>query len=509
MSEATVPVPAPTSISQVEKIAQAAAAAAPAYAKTLPNARARALCLVAERLEAAGTELIRIAAEETGLTETRLAGELKRTCVQLKLFASTVEDGAYLDARIDEADPGFVLGPRPDIRRVLEPLGPVLNFSASNFPFAFSVAGGDTAAALAAGCPVIVKAHSGHPRLSDRTGAIVSEALESAGMPAGTLQVVFGQAAGTALLKDPRIKAGSFTGSQQVGRMLADVAAARPAPIPFFGELGSVNPVFVSAAALDRDAFSLATGYYGSVSGSAGQLCTKPGFLFVPEAERLTAGIREAAAAAGTDGTEHRLLNASISRGFAERRETVLSTAGVEVILEGSCRLDEQGLAWTRPTIVSVPLEVLEKAGDRLLEEAFGPLSIIVEYGERNDLAEVVRDLFPGNLTGTVHIVEEDEGPALESLVEALAASSGRVIFNGWPTGVAVTPAMQHGGPWPATTSDGTSVGTAAIGRFLRAVAYQNAPQWQLPEALRDNNPWNIPRALSPAGSSATWGNNC
>lgn len=248
-----------------------------------PAVRADALRAAAAALEAAADELVALAHEETGLAEARLTGELRRTRVQLRLFAHIVEDGRYLDVRIDDADPEFVLGPRPNLRRVLWPIGPVLNFAASNFPFAFSVAGGDTAAALAAGCPVIVKAHPGHPGLSARTAQVAARALLDAGLPPATLQLVEGQETGVALLEHPAVRAATFTGSLRAGRFLSDRAAARPDPIPFYGELGSVNPVLVTAPALAERGDEILEGFVASVSGSAGQLCTKPGFLLVPE----------------------------------------------------------------------------------------------------------------------------------------------------------------------------------------------------------------------------------
>lgn len=483
----------------IDQVAQAAADAAGPYARTTPKERAAALVAVADALDAHAGELIPIAQRETGLAEARLTGEVKRTSWQLRLFAEVIVDGAYLDARIDEADPDFVIGPRPDVRRVLEPLGPVLNFAASNFPFAFSVAGGDSAAALAAGCPVIVKAHSGHPELSDATGAVVVEALAQAGMPAGTFQVVHGQQAGTALLKDERIRAGAFTGSGHVGRLLADIAAARPRPIPFFGELGSVNPAYVTASAFAAED-DLLQGFVGSVAGSAGQLCTKPGFLFVPADADLSAAA-DAAAAVG----EHRLLNPGIGRGFTERRSAVLDAQGVTVLAEGAVRADDDGQTWATATIVETTVEALEAAGESVLDESFGPLSVIVRYDDLAQLPALHERLFPGNLTSTIHATDAD-AEAIAPLVDVLAATSGRVLFAGWPTGVSVTNAMQHGGPYPATTTDGTSVGTAAITRFLRGVAYQSAPQALLPEPLQDANPWGVPQRRGAAGLSQQWG---
>ncbi|BDZ56147.1 aldehyde dehydrogenase family protein [Agromyces marinus] len=485
----------------IDEVAGRAASAARPFAGTRPRDRAAALVAVADALDAAAAELIAIAMRETGLGEARLTGEVRRTTNQLRLFAEAIVDGAYLDARIDDADPGYVIGPRPDVRRVLEPVGPVLNFAASNFPFAFSVAGGDSAAALAAGCPLIVKAHSGHPDLSHRTGEVVAAALAGAGMPEGTFQVVAGQEAGVALLKDERIRAGAFTGSTHVGRLLADIAAARPRPIPFFGELGSVNPVYATAAAVSEDP-ELLRGFLASVAGSAGQLCTKPGFLFVPR-EVALGPVGETAASIA----EHRLLNPGIGRAFEERRAAVLGAPGVTVLAEGGVRVDDAEQRFATPTVVEVDLATLREHRDELLEESFGPLSIIVRYDDASRLPEVQRELFPGNLTSTLHASDAELADGgFADLVEALAETSGRVLFGGWPTGVSVTSAMQHGGPYPATTNDSTSVGTAAITRFLRAVAYQNAPQALLPPPLRDDNPWGVPQRRSAAGRSAGWG---
>ncbi|TFD75710.1 aldehyde dehydrogenase (NADP(+)) [Cryobacterium fucosi] len=496
-------IPAGTTAGELDRIAQCAADAAPAWAAMPPHGRAAALVAAADALLAARTELVGVAMAETGLSEARLNGELTRTAVQLRLFADVVVDGSYLDVRIDDADDNFALGIRPDLRRYRIPVGPVLNFAASNFPFAFSVAGGDTAAALAAGNPVIVKAHSGHPVLSLHTAVVVSGALESAGAPAGTLQLIFGQTAGVEMLKDPRIAAGSFTGSIRAGRILADIAAARPAPIQFYGELGSVNPVFITRAALAERAEAIADGYVASVAGSAGQLCTKPGFLFVPTGH----GLSEALASRAGAVAEHRLLNPGIAAGYRDRRASILNTPGVTPVAGGSLRFDEFGQGWATPTIVSVRLDDLVAQRGHLLDEAFGPLSIVVEYDDEDDLAAHAETIFGGNLTGTVHAGHGEDSAPLRSLIHWITRHTGRVLFGGWPTGVAVTSAMQHGGPWPATTNDsGTSVGSAAIDRFLRPVTFQGVPQELLPVPLRDDNPWKVPQRRSRAGESQAWG---
>ncbi len=484
----------------VDAIAMRAADAAQPYAALEPRVRARALVDLADALDRSAADLITTAMGETGLGEGRLQGEVRRTSNQLRLFAEVIVEGAYLDARIDEADPNYVIGPRPDLRRVLQPVGPVLNFAASNFPFAFSVAGGDTAAALAAGCPVIVKANPGHPELSAQTAAIVIESLAASGMPDGVFQIVSGQEAGVALLRDERIRAGSFTGSTRVGRMLAEIAATRDIPIPFFGELGSVNPAYATPGAVEHEP-QLISGFLTSVAGSAGQLCTKPGFLFVPaEAE-----LGDLAAQLSLPG-EHRMLNTSIGGGFAARREQVLHVPDIAVHLEGSVREGDDGQPFATPTVVEVTTDQLT-SNESLLEECFGPLSILVRYRDAAELALLHRRLFPGNLTSTLHATDAElESGEWSQLITELAATSGRVLFSGWPTGVSVTSAMQHGGPFPATTTDATSVGTAAITRFLRAVAYQDAPEAALPMPLRDDNPWRVPQRRSAAGLSTGWG---
>lgn len=477
-----------------------AAAATRVLPAVAPSVRGAALVAVADALEADADALVALAARETGLGESRLRGELRRTGVQLRLFAEVVIDGSYLDVRVDDADPDFALGARPDLRRYLAPLGVVLNFAASNFPFAFSVAGGDTAAALAAGAAVVVKVHPGHPQLSQRTAQIVARALTAAGLPASALQLIEGEQAGLVALADPRVAVASFTGSTHAGTLLARVAAQRPVPIPFYGELGSTNPVFVTAGAA-QDADALAAGYVQSVSGSAGQLCTKPGFLFVPAAS----GVPQAVAERAGELSEHRLLHPGVAAAYQARREAVLEVEGVAVLAPGAVREGSDGV-YATPTFVVTDLTRLREHRDELLDEAFGPLSILVRYDRSAELPEVVAELFPGNLTGTVQATKNDPEPVLPALLEVLARTSGRVIVNGWPTGVAVTPAMQHGGPFPATTLDSTSVGAAAIGRFLRGVAYQDVPEALLPEPLRDANPWNVPQRRAPAGDSLRWG---
>lgn len=509
-----------------EGVAARAAAVAPALAATAPAQLAGGLRAAAGALRADADRLVAIAAEETGLAPApRLRGELERTAVQLEMFSAVALAGSHLDVRVDEADPAFRPLPRPDLRRVLVPLGPVLVFAASNFPFAFSVAGGDTAAALAAGCPVVVKAHPGHPRLSVAVAEVVRSALAGAGLPADALQLAgtdpaTGQQDGVDLLRDERIAAASFTGSQRAGRHLADVAAARRRPIPFYGELGSTNPVVVTAGALEQaGAEAFAAAYATSATASAGQLCTQPGFVFVPEGS-LAGPLGEALVAAFSGVPEHRLLHPGIAAGYAARRSAVLGAPGVEVLVEGALREegDDDGApteVLATPTLVRTTLAALLTAGPDLREEAFGPLSVLVEHPGLAEVAAAVPDLYEGELTAAVHVTDAEAGAAadgaLAALVSALSSVAGRVIFNAWPTGVAVTHAMQHGGPYPATTDAGrtTSVGSAAVGRFLRPVTFQGATgalAALLPAALRDDDPWGVPRAVSAAGESAGWG---
>ena len=495
---------APEQTSHVSEIVDRAHRASPIFAATHPSERASLLLGLADALEASRDTLLDIALRETGLTEPRLTAEITRTAVQLRAFADEVLRGDHLDARIDLADPDFVIGPKPDIRRTHLPLGPIVNFAASNFPFAFSVLGGDTASILAAGCPVILKAHEAHAELSVATAEVAQRVVSDHGLPEGVFQLIRGREAGVAALRDPRVRGGAFTGSIGGGRALADIAAARPAPIPFYGELGSVNPVVVTSAALAERANEVATGYVASVSGSAGQLCTKPGFLFLPEGHTLTAAIADAAAQV----PEHRLLDPRIGEQYIDRRETVIAQPGVSIVAEGAVRLDAETQVWATPTIVQVGLEDFIAGAGVLSHETFGPFSVMVTYPEGANLAEVIATAFEGNLAMTLHHgAEETSGTgaeALRPLVAQMSQQAGRVLFNGWPTGVAVTPAMTHGGPWPATTNDtSTSVGMAAIARWQRPVTFQNAPAAFVTADLRDHA--EVRQRVTTPADTAGW----
>jgi NADP-dependent aldehyde dehydrogenase len=474
-----------TTQADLDVILDRAASAAEPFAALAPADRARQLDAAADALDAAKDELVPLAQEESKLSLGRLTGELARTTFQLRLFADVLRDGSYLRVTLDRADQNFALGPKPDLRRMLLPVGPVVVFAASNFPFAFSVAGGDSASALAAGCPVVLKAHPGHPRLSRRTGEIVAEALRSQGAPDGAFTVIFGFDAGTATVQDARIRAGAFTGSVPAGRALFNLANSRPTPIPFFSEMGSINPAFVTPAAVAERGAEIAQGFVTSYSGNAGQLCTKPGLLFLPAGHGLADTLAEKSREVGP----HSMLNERLLEGYASRREEVRSVPGVRTLAEGGADGD------TTPTLLATDVATILEHGEKLLAEAFGPLSIVVEYGSDEELLRAA-EAVEGNLTATIHAQPSDTELASE-LIRRLRERAGRLLFNGWPTGVAVSPAMNHGGPYPATSDARfTSVGTAAIDRFLRPVTYQNTPADLLPEAVRDDNPWDVPQSI-------------
>ncbi|MET4060270.1 NADP-dependent aldehyde dehydrogenase [Arthrobacter sp. UYP6] len=486
MTLSTATIPEATQPAELESILAAAETASRIWAARLPSERAVALEAVADALDAARDVLVPTAMVETNLPEARLTGELKRTTFQLRLFAEVLRDGGYLDARIDHPDPEWPMGaPRPDLRRVLEPIGPVLVFAASNFPFAFSVAGGDTASALAAGNAVILKAHPGHLLLSAQTGEVVSAALAAAGAPHGTFSVIFGTDAGSEALADPRVKASGFTGSISGGRALFDIANSRPEPIPFYGELGSNNPVFVTPAAAAANGPDIASGFVGSFTAGAGQFCTKPGTLFVPAGSGLTEALRQAALPA-----EAKLLNSRLHQGYREVLGTLTANSRFSVLAQGPNPLaDPPG-----PTLLLTTAENVFASPRELQQECFGPTAVVVEYDDVSQLPELAAT-FEGQLTATVFGTDEDD---MAGLVEVLARKAGRVLWNQWPTGVSVTYAQQHGGPYPATTAVGsTSVGTAAIGRFLRPVAYQGFPEHLLPLSLKEDNPLGIPRLIN------------
>jgi NADP-dependent aldehyde dehydrogenase len=472
---------ADTSPVELDTIVAAAVAAAPALRRSSGALRAGWLRAIADALDSQKEPLVALGEEETFIPAARLRGEVARTTGQLRMFAGVAEEASYLEATLDSPRPENV-PPVPDLRRLLAPLGPVAVYSASNFPFAFSVAGGDTASALAVGCPVIVKAHPGHPRLSAAVAALVADALETAGAPAGAFALVAGFEAGAALVAHPGIRAAAFTGSLRGGRALLDLAAARPDPIPFYGEFGSLNPVLVTPGADAARAGDLAQGLADSFQLGLGQLCTKPGLVFVP-----AGGAFERELASLVAGAPGRLLTDAIADGFRASVGALDEHPGVRRVA-GATAQPSDGAA---PVVYATDVATLI-ADDDLLEERFGPTTLLVAYDELAD-AVAAAERLGGSLTATLHAEAAELDPAL---VDRLGALAGRVLFAGWPTGVAVTWGQTHGGPWPATNSLFTSVGATAVRRFLRPVTYQSAPQEALPAELRDGNPLGIPRRV-------------
>ncbi|MFI8595590.1 aldehyde dehydrogenase family protein [Microbacterium sp. NPDC078428] len=478
-------------VASIEDTVVKVAGAATVWAATSEAERARVIRAIADALDAAGDSLIRIAQEETNLPTPRLQGELKRTTFQLRIFAETIEKGEYLGVIIDHADPEWPMGaPRPDLRRMLVPIGPVLVFSASNFPFAFSVAGGDTAAALAAGNAVVVKAHSGHPKLSDATAAVIADAAARAGAPEGLLEVIHGQQEGVDALKHPAIKAASFTGSIPGGRALFDIANARPEPIPFYGELGSVNPAFFMPAAATARPGEIADGYLGSITGSQGQLCTKPGLLFVPEDSTVVESLRVA-----TSPSPAPLLNERIQESYVRELQRIQAVEGVDTIKSGDNSLADPPEA----TVLFTSIDQVLADPETLIAEIFGPAGVVVTYSDPASLTEVAKAL-DGQLTSTIFAEAESDSDleVARDLLPILREKAGRLLWNQWPTGLSVTYAQQHGGPYPATTAPTTTaVGTTSIARFLRPVVFQNFPEALLPAQLHDSNPLGIPQQVN------------
>lgn len=471
---------ADTTSEQLNALALAAEGAVRPMRRSSAAERAAWLGAIADALDAHVDELVEVAHRETHLAVERLRGEVARTTGQLRFFGEVVTEGSYLEATIDHADPART-PPRPDLRRMLVPVGVVAVYSASNFPFAFSVAGGDTASALAVGCPVIVKAHSGHPDLSRATARLVGEALRAAGAPEGAFALIEGRDAGVRLVEHPVVKAAGFTGSVSGGRALFDRAAARPDPIPFYGELGSINPVVVTPAADAERGDELAAGLAASFQLGSGQFCTKPGVVFVPTGSRL-----EAALPAQVSAGEHTLLTPSIADGFGAGVASLLAAPGVEPIAGVA------DASAARAVVARTSLADLAEHADVILAEVFGPATVLVTYDSLDDLPDALARL-EGSLTATIHAQPEEDVACLQAVLEERA---GRLLFAGWPTGVAVTWAQQHGGPWPATTSLFTSVGATAARRFLRPVAYQDAIESRLPAELREANPLGIPRRV-------------
>jgi len=463
-----------------DEVAELAARAADAHRALAAHGRewrAGLLEALADALEARRAELVSTADSETGLGEVRLNGELTRSAFQFRLFAEAVRDGGYLEATIDHAG-DTPMGPGPDIRRMLIPIGPVAVFGSSNFPFAFSVVGGDTASALAAGCPVVLKAHGSHVLTSQVSFATLSDAARQYGAPDGTLGIVYGTNAGATLVADPRIKAVGFTGSLSGGQALLDIIEGRDEPIPFYGELSSLNPLVITDGAIAARGDAIAQGLFGSFTLGAGQFCTKPGFAFIP---RGAAGesLVEAMAEKVREAQPGVLLNSRISGSFDEIRQRLIDRGHAQVVAVGSAD-DTDGFA-VPPSLLAVDAKDVNAD---VTEEAFGPLMVVAYYDDPAEIAEALTHV-PQSLTATIHS-EDDEIELTRTLVDTVSGHAGRLVFNGYPTGVRVSWGQHHGGPWPATNSQHTSVGVTAIRRFLRPFAWQDAPVAVLPEELRE-----------------------
>jgi len=473
--------PSTFSMGTVELVNRACEAAEEAfwsYGYATREERAAFLDAIADEIEARAADITAIGCQETGLPEARLNGERGRTTGQLRLFAATIRKGDYLDIRRDAAMPDRQPLPRPDLRLMQRPIGPVAVFGASNFPLAFSVAGGDTAAALAAGCPVVVKGHSAHPGTSEIVAEAIHAAIATCGVPAGVFSLVQGgkRDVGTALVQHPNIKAVGFTGSLGGGRALFDLCAQRPEPIPFFGELGSVNPMFLLPKALAARGEAIGKGWAVSMTGSVGQLCTNGGIAVVPEGAAGDAFVAATAEALKAIGPQ-----------------TMLTAGMAEAYRAGKARFDSRNSVRPVYTTESTGREaspnLYEVASDAFLEdhalseEVFGPLSLVVRVPEAEGMVDLAKG-FQGQLTATLHMDAGDEDLA-RPLLAVLERKAGRVLVNGFPTGVEVVDSMVHGGPYPASTNFGaTSVGTMAIRRFLRPVCYQNIPEAILPTDL-------------------------
>lgn len=482
--------------STADEVAQACEQAKEAfgeYRKKSGADKARFLEQIALEIEAIGDELLTQAQAESGLPLARLTGERGRTTGQLRLFAEYLREGSWVDARIDTALPDRQPLSRPDLRQMLRPLGPVGVFGASNFPLAFSVAGGDTASALAAGCPVVVKAHPAHPGTSQLVGDAIRQAVSACGLPAGTFALVHGRttAVGMAILEHPAVKAIGFTGSFRGGKALFDAAARRPEPIPVYAEMSSTNPVFFLPKILEEKGGPLAMAYINSVTLGVGQFCTNPGLAVVQQSAEADAFVQEAGKAV-TQTQPAPMLTQGIQRAFTEGISKLSQAAGVQVLAQATA---VESFAHGTPTLLTTTANTL-LANPHLAEEVFGPGSVLVKADSREQLLAVARGL-EGHLTATVYGTD-DELLDYADLLEILEQKVGRLLINGFPTGVEVSHAMQHGGPYPATTdSRSTSVGTNAILRFARPVCYQNFPDALLPDELKEANPLRIWRLVN------------
>lgn len=461
---------------EVDKAVEAAEEAFWTFGYSSAQSRADFLNAIADEIEARGDEITEIGTQESGLPEARLNGERGRTTGQLRMFASHILAGDYLDRRHDDALPDRAPLPRPDIKMIQRPIGPVAVFGASNFPLAFSTAGGDTASALAAGCPVVVKGHPAHPGTSEIVVQAIAAAVKSCGLHPGVFSLIQAGsiAASQALVQHPLINAVGFTGSLGAGRALFDLCAQRPKPIPFFGELGSVNPMFLMPAAMSARGTDIATGWAGSLTMGAGQFCTNPGVVIAIDGADTDAFTKAATAALEGVGAQT-MLTDGIANAYRKGRERIAASTGVTEVLTSTCDMRN-----ATPYLYSVT--GAEWLGNHELgEEVFGPLGMIITVKDFAEMKKVAMSL-EGQLTCTLQMDDADTEQA-QALMPVLERKAGRVLANGFPTGVEVCEAMVHGGPYPASTNFGaTSVGTLAICRFVRPVSYQNIPDALLPE---------------------------
>ena len=481
----------PEEVSQAADLAQQAFAV---YGCVSGHDKGRFLRNIALRIESIAKQLVERAQLETALPKARLESEMARTVNQLRLFAEVVEEGSWVMARVDRADPARQPLPKPDIRSMLRPLGPIAVFGASNFPLAFSVAGGDTASGLAAGNPVIVKGHSAHPGTSELVGQAISDAARETGLPEGVFSLLLdrGTQVGIALVEHPRVKAVGFTGSRIAGRTLMDIAASRPEPIPFFGEMSSTNPVFVLPEALRLHSDKIASGLYTSFTLGAGQFCTKPGIVVLPEG--VEAGtFRDRLRGLVESSSAFTLLTSGILTAYGSAVANRKGSNAVTVVAGQPDLSPGAGFAARAVLFETEAHSFLNNP--ELAAEIFGPSTLLVRHSNRDELLALAQHL-EGHLTATIHGTDQDLSD-FHDLLSILETKVGRLIFNGFPTGVEVCHAMVHGGPYPST-SDGrsTSVGSAAIFRFCRPICYQGFPDSALPPELQDDNPLEIWRMV-------------
>ncbi|MGC2485881.1 MAG: aldehyde dehydrogenase (NADP(+)) [Acidimicrobiales bacterium] len=479
-----------SSAEDVARLAHLAALAAPLYGHRPLTWRAELLRAMADELEAEASSLVELAHRETALPMARLEGEVRRTAFQLRFFADVVLDAHFLEASIDHATES-PMGPLPDLRRIRVPLGPVAVFGSSNFPFAFSVPGGDTASALAAGCPVVIKAHPAHPATSLASFQALERAAQRLGAPEVLLSLVFGLDAGVALVDAPEISAVGFTGSVSAGQFLWRRANERPTPIPFFGELGSANPLVVTPHAAAERSSDIGRGTAASMTLGVGQFCTKPGLLFVPSGssgDDLVATLVDALEAQ----SPMTMLSDSIASHFRTGIAEFENVPGVQSLV---VHPDGEGAQAGAQLFEVTAASFANGTTTRLREECFGPVALVVRYDNRADLENALDATEPSLTFSVFRGVGNDDDAA--RLLRYAPSRAGRVIVDGYPTGVGVSWSMEHGGPWPATTQpSATSVGAASIERWVRPVTYQNVPEDLLPEALRDANPWGIPQRV-------------